>query len=177
MDINIYNLSIIKIADSAFMALYLCFIIILAGIDKENRKIEKSVSYFGIAISIMYIVYLCTIQNVSVYRYIMYLVLYIIVLILDTITLRRYAKSSYLNGIIFTVITMCIFTGEYVARNTIILTLLSISFYILIYKLRNLKNRNKKTDKQVGKTISIGFYLGVANIINILLTLVYYNLC
>ena len=175
MNVKVESLNMILIAESAFMALYLCFIFLMAGIDKEYRRIEKSVTIYGIIISIMYIVYLCVIEHASIYRYIIYLIFYILILILDTITLKRYAKNSYINGIILTVLTMCIFTGEYVTINTIILVALAIAFTILLTKIKNLLNKNRRKDESVAKKISIGFYLGIANIINLIFVLVYYK--
>ena len=136
----------------------------MCGIDKENRKIEKSVNIYGIVISIAYMIYLCIVENANIYRYGIYLVAYIIVLILDTITLRKYAKSTYVNGILLAIITMIIFTGEYVTSLSIIITLLAIAIYLLLYKLKDMKNKQMKTDKQIAKEISIGFYLGTINI-------------
>ena len=60
--------------------------------------------------------------------------LYIIILIYDNITLRKYAKSSYTTGILLMLITMMFFTGEYITANSIIVTLLSMAIYILIKK-------------------------------------------
>lgn len=80
-------------------------------------------------------------------------------------------KSTYVNGIIISIITMIVFTGEYVTANAIILTLLTIAIYLLIYKLKNIKNRNRKSDKQISKQLSIGFYLGVSNILTVILAL------
>jgi hypothetical protein len=96
---------------------------------------------------------------------------YIIMLTFDTITLKKYAKSTYVNGIIISIITMIVFTGEYVTANAIILTLLTIAIYLLLYKLKNIKNRNRKSDKQISKQLSIGFYLGVSNILTVILAL------
>ena len=62
------------------------------------------------------------------------------------------------------IITMAMFTGEYVTANAIIFTLLILSFYLLIYKIKEKKRTRIKTEKQVGNQISIGFYLGIANV-------------
>ncbi len=91
-----------------FYGLYLTFILLIAGIDKENRKMDKLVSAYGIVISIMYMVYLCIVEQANIYRYGIYLILYIIVLIFDTITLKKYAKNSYVTGILLMIITMVI---------------------------------------------------------------------
>ena len=168
---NINHLTSIKIVEFSFLVLYLTFIILLSGIDKENRKIDKAVNIYGIVIAIIYMVYLCIVEKANIYRYGIYLMCYIIMLTFDTITLKKYAKSTYVNGIIISIITMIVFTGEYVTANAIILTLLTIAIYLLIYKLKNIKNRNRKSDKQISKQLSIGFYLGVSNILTVILAL------
>ena len=66
---------------------------------------------------------------------------------------------------------MAIFTGEYVTINTIILTLLAISIYLLLQKIRMKRNKSKKTDKILSKDITIGYYLGISNIIFLLFVL------
>lgn len=170
LNLNIYNLTIFKLIEVFFIVLYLTFVILLAGTDKENRKIEKSITIYGIVISIIYMVYLCILQNDNIYRYGIYLICYIVVLIIDTITLKKYAKSKYVDGILLSIITMAIFTGEYVAINSIILTLLAMSIYMIINKIKNTKQKSKKTDKQISKNISVGFYLGVSNILMLLVT-------
>lgn len=173
MKLSIYNLNLEIFAQLIFTALYLTFIILMCGIDKENRKIEKGVNIYGIVISIAYMIYLCIVENANIYRYGIYLVAYIIVLILDTITLRKYAKSTYVNGVLLSIITMIIFTGEYVTSLSIIIALLAIAIYLLIYKLKDIKNKQRKTDKQIAKEISIGFYLGAINITIFTLILLY----
>ena len=175
MKINFETLTLSKIVQYGFIVLYLTFIILISGIDKENRKIDKYVSMYGIIISIMYMIYLCVLEQASIYRYGIYLILYIVILILDTITLRWYAKNSYIAGLLLMIITSVIFTGEYVTGNSIICTLLGIAFYILIYKIRNLRKRVKKTDKQLTDKISIGFYLGVSNVIILSIVLYFVN--
>lgn len=171
MKFNLDTLSTAKIAEYCFMVLYLTFIIIIAGIDKENRKMDKLVSVYGIVISIMYMVYLCIVEQANIYRYGIYLIFYIIVLLLDTITLRRYAKDSYVTGILLMVITMVIFTGEYVTENAIIFTLLAIFFYMLMYKIKERKRRNKKSEEQIANKLSIGFFLGTFNVLMLMLVL------
>lgn len=173
MEINISNVNTIKIVEYGFIILYLTFIVLISGIDFENKKIDKSVNIYGIGISIVYMVYLCIVENANIYRYGIYLIFYILILTLDTLTLRKYAKSTYVNEILISLITMVVFTGEYVTANSIILTLLIIAIYLLIYKIKNVKNKNKKTDKQISKEMNIGFYLGVSNIITFLLVLYY----
>ena len=174
MDFNLENLTIYNSIEYFFVVLYLTFIILMVGIDLENRKIEKSVTIYGIVISIMYMIYLYIVEEANIYRYVIYLILYIIILLLDTITLKKYAKSPYVNAILLCLITMIIFTNEYIVFYTISFTLLCIAFYLLLNKLKNIRKRNKKSDnKKIYKRLSIGFYLGVENVIIMLLMLAY----
>ena len=173
MNIDIYNFNLITIAQYCFFILYLTFIILICGIDKETRKIDKLVSIYGIVISILYMVYLCIVEKASIYRYGIYLMLYIIILIYDNITLRKYAKSSYTTGILLMLITMIFFTEEYITANAIIVTLLAMAIYTLIIKLKNKDKEKAKEKLKILDNISIGFYLGFSNILIFILILFY----
>ena len=158
------------------MVLYLTFIILMIGIDAENKNIDKAVNVYGIVISIIYMLYLCIVEKANIYRYGIYLVLYIIVLTLDTITLRKFAKSSYLNGLLMMIITMAVFTGEYITIISIIYTLLLIAIDLMLNKIKNRKNKNVKSDKQVARQLCIGTYIGAANLITVVFVLLYSNI-
>lgn len=171
--LNLEHLSLVKIIEYVFMVLYLSFIILIVGIDAENKNIDKAVNVYGIVISIIYMLYLCIVEKANIYRYGIYLVLYIIVLTLDTITLRKFAKSSYLNGLLIMIITMAVFTGEYITIISIIYTLLLIAIDLMLNKVKNRKNKNIKSDKQVARQLNIGTYLGAANLITVVFVLFY----
>ena len=175
MGINISNVSTIKIVEYCFIILYLTFIVLMSGIDYENKKIDKAVNIYGIGISILYMVYLCIVEKANIYRYGIYLVLYIAILIYDTMTLKKKAKSTYTSGILLSIITMIIFTSEYITGLSIIVALLAIAIYVLIYKIKNMTNKSKKIDKQITDDISIGFYIGFSNVLLFVLTLLYSN--
>ena len=168
-----YDSSIFKIAEYIFVVLYLTYIILICGIDYENRKIDKYVNVYGLAISMIYMAYLCVVEKANIYRYVIYLIIYILILLFDTITLKKFAKSTYLDTILLMLVTMCVFTGEFITANAIIFTLLAMAIYILLYKIQNRMKRHIKTDKQVSNEISIGFYLGTTNIILFVLVLMY----
>ena len=170
MDFNIQNLTLTKILDFSFLVLYFTFIILMAGIDKENRKIEKSVTMYGIIISIMYMIYLCIIEKASIYRYGIYLICYIIMLIIDTLTLKKTAKNYYINGIILTIITMAIFTEGEIALYSLLIVLVSIVIYMAIEKFKIRKKRNQKVE--IGNQITIGYSLAVANVSILILALI-----
>ena len=172
MGLRLENLNPEIITEYCFMALYITFIILIAGTDQENRKIYKGINIYGITISIMYMAYLCIIEKTSIYRYGIYLLLYIIILVLDTITLKKMAKSTYLNGILLLLITMAMFSGEFITVMSIIVTLLSIAIYIIIYKIQE-DLKSKKTDKPIYTQISIGNCLCASNLIILIMVLAY----
>lgn len=171
LGIRFETLTLLHVIDFSFISLYLTFIILLAGIDKENRKIEKGVSVYGIVISIMYMIYLCIVDLSNIYRYAIYLVLYIIILILDTVTLKKFAKNSYLIGILLMIITMIIFTNEFIVAISIILMSLAFAIYIILYKIKQGIKKTLKADNHLTKQISIAFYLGTSNIIVLIFAL------
>ena len=142
----------------------------MAGIDKESRTINKPILMYGVIISIMYIVYLYIIEKTSIYRYVIYLVLFIILLLLDTITLKKHAKNNYTYSILITIIIMAIFTGEYVTISSIITTLLATSITLLVKKLKN-----KRTTQQYNEKVKIGLYLSIFDIIYFMAVLSFYR--
>lgn len=169
MGLNIYDLQTIKIIEYIFFVLYFTFIILMAGIDKESRTINKPILMYGVIISIMYIVYLYIIEKTSIYRYVIYIVLFIILLLLDTLTLKKHAKNNYTYSILMIIIIMTIFTGEYSTIGSIITTLIAISITLLIKKVQ--KNKNKRINEQYNSNIKIGLYLSIFNIIYFIIVL------
>lgn len=170
MGLSIYNLEKLKIIEYIFFVLYFTFIILMAGIDKESRTINKPILMYGVIISIMYIIYLYIIEKTSIYRYVIYLVLFIILLLLDTITLKKHAKNNYTYSILITIIIMAIFTGEYVTISSIITTLLATSITLLVKKLKN-----KRTTQQYNEKVKIGLYLSIFDIIYFMAVLSFYR--
>ena len=169
MKLSVYNIETLKIIEYSFFVLYFTFIILMAGIDKEYRTINKPVLMYGVVISIMYIVYLYIIEKTSIYRYVIYIVLFIILLLLDTITLKKHAKNNYTYSILMIIIIMTIFTGEYVTISSIIATLLAISISLLIKRLQ--KSKNKRINEQYNEKMRIGLYLSIFNIIYFIIVL------
>lgn len=150
-----------------FVVLYLTFIFLTAGIDKENRKIEKSVLSYALIISILYIVYLYIVEKVNIYRYIIYILAFIVFLLIDIILLKR-KKTNYWILVLMSVMIMAIFTGEFVAINTIIVTILAVAIYLLLNKLKNKMNKNQ--EKNITKELPMGYFLCISNIIIFCLT-------
>ena len=153
------------------MVLYLSAIAIIAGIDLEKRKIEKSVIYYAIGIMVLYIIYLCIVDKANIYRYIMYLSITLVLLIIDTINLKKHAKTSYILSFLILILVMAVFTGELITFLSLVMTLLIIGLYIIFSIIRNKRSKIVKNDKKVCEDLSFGFYLATSNIIMLIYVL------
>ncbi|MBQ9658637.1 MAG: prepilin peptidase [Clostridia bacterium] len=162
LNLDVYNLSLNTIISFVFIVLYLTGLVLIAGTDLENKKIEKSLLAYEIIVSLIYMIYLYIIDKASIYRYAIYLVALIILLVIDNITLKKKAKTRYRTNILMLVIIMIIFTTEYITILSTATGLLAMAVYILIKKI---KNRHIKTNKKFVEDIRLGFVLSVTNII------------
>lgn len=168
ININIYNLEISKLIYLVFGMLYFVGLIIIAGIDKEKHNVNKSVLIYQLVVVTTYMIYLYIIENVSMYRYVIYLAVLTILLILDIFVLRKKLKTSYPIGILILSILMASFTYEITFIITAIITLLAISIYLIISKISNIKLKYNKQEKSFINNMPIGFYLCCSNIIAII---------
>ena len=166
LNLNIYSLEKIKIIDYAFFVLYFTFIILIAGIDKEFKNINKPVLMYGVIISITYIVYLYIIDRTSIYRYVMYLVTLIVLLIIDSETQIQKAKSSYLLEILMLIVIMVINTGIITTGLSVIITFLAIGITKIIYAMKNNLNKFRKEQKDITEEIyKFGYLFSITNVI------------
>ena len=162
-NINVENLSKDNIIIYVFTILYLTEIILISGIDKEYNKINKKVLAYGIIISILYMIYLYTIDSTSIYRYAIYLAIFVILLIMDTLILKKYAIESNIIKIIILLNIILIFTEKSIFIATIITTLFEIILYVIFEN-----SRKRKNIKINISNIPIGFFIGFSNIIILL---------
>ena len=151
-----------KIISLIFLLLYISVLFIIAGIDKENIKVEKSVLIVGYIIEIEYIIYLYTLGIVNVYQYVMYLILFITLLILSIIMLKCTLKERYFIQNLYLSLYMIIFGGS----KLFILTVILMLFTIIIYKVIS---KNKK------EVLPIAFYLCISNILMITISNIIMN--
>jgi len=170
LNINFSILEISKIIYFGFAALYFCGLFIIAGIDKEKNIIQKSVLVYNLLITTAYIIYLYIVEHANIYRYIMYLIIMLILIIIDTLILKKKARENYPIEILTLCICISIFSGEIVFILTVIYCLLAIAIQISINKLKQRKNKYRKSEKGNENIIDkikvpIGFYLCSINII------------
>lgn len=158
MSLSLEYLCITKLVEYGLFILYFTFIILIAGIDKEINFIKKSVLIYGIIVSVMYMVYLYIIERSSIYRYVMYFMLFVIFLLLDSIKIKKYNKYSYTYSLLIVVLVMVIFTGEFITGMSIISALGVILLYLVLHKINN------RNVDDIFKFIPIAFYLTIFNV-------------
>ncbi len=166
LKIDAFNIDIHALIKFAFVVLYLIAIFIIAGIDKEHRKIERGVLYYGLMVSCSYIIYLCIMGQTSIYRYVMYLVTLIILLIIDSEIQIQKAKSSYITEVLILLVIMVINTGLIVTALSVAVTILAIAIVKIIYYIKNSTNKFRKEQKNItGEIYKFGYLFSITNVI------------
>lgn len=158
--------------------LYIATLFIIAGIDKENVKIEKPVLLFGFICVTIYMIYLYIVGiNTNVYRYVIYLIVFGILTIINTFILRKNAKGNYTIDILLLLTFMLSFTYEFVCIFSVIITLIAISLQLIIKNILAKKSKCVKTEVKEYTKLPIGFYLCTANIITLIVSnlFIFYN--
>ena len=161
LEIDTNSLKISSVIMYLFTILYLTTLVIIAGIDQKSIKIEKKMTTSGIIISLIYIVYLYIVDPSSIYFNTVCLAVYLILLTIDTILLRKYAENSYTIGILMLLNIILVFSETEIFAYTMVMTAIEIIIYMLILQLNKKKNGNKKIrlDK-----VPVGYFILVSNI-------------
>lgn len=167
LDVFIFNINMLIYF--LLLILYIASLFIIAGIDKERIVIQKALLIFGMVVSFIYMIYVCVQGNSLIYTYIIYLTLVIILMIVDTLILKKKLKESYVVKVIMLIIYMLMFSGADIVYLTVTMALLAVSINLLIKGIRK-KIKSKITTKMKDGSlrIPIGFYLCVSNIVLIL---------
>lgn len=154
--------------------LYIATLFIIAGIDKENIKIEKPVLLFGFICVTLYMMYLYIVGiETNVYRYVICLVSFLILTFTDTIYIRKNTKENYTIDILLLLIVMLMFTYETVCIYTIIITMVAIAIQLILKRICIKKNKCVKKQETVNTKIPIGFYMCIANIVALIVSNLY----
>ena len=145
--------------------LYLAGIIIIAGIDKEKRTIFKSIILYEIILESIYMIYLYVLEGTNIYRYVIYLIAIILLLIADSTYYKKYLKDNYILDMFILSIVMTLFLGTDIYIFTLIITLLSVVFNIIWHWIKNKTNKYVKNNQKYLSKTPIGFYMCCSNII------------
>ena len=86
MRIDLLNLELIKLIDFAFLVLIFSAVAINAGISKEHKKFQKSVTIFGLIITAIYILYLYIVEKPNIHRYAIYLIIPLVNILIYLLT-------------------------------------------------------------------------------------------
>lgn len=156
LKLNIYKLNVNTVAYLIYGLLYISTLFLIAGIEKQSGKIQKSVLIFGFLIDAIYIVYLY-IFNFDVYKYVIYLAIALILLIIDVIICKKTEKQNYTLSIL----ALCFYMASITNEKTVIL---SIMCTVLLAIITQALIKTKKIKEQQ-KHINIGAYLCFANIV------------
>lgn len=165
------TMSILTLIEYLYLMIFVTTLVLIAGIDKNNKKICKPIIFFGCLVGFVHIIYLYIIKNVtiiSIYKYVIY---FVIVCVLAIITTKhRYFKYSYLLEIMMICIYINMFVIAEVFLITAVLTMISLLLGIVI---RRRKNKIDKSDilaeKNVNMDLPIGFCLCISNILAMLI--------
>ena len=168
LNINLYNLEKEKLILLAFSALYFAGIFIIAGIDKEKIKIQKQVLLYTITIVAIYMSYMYITTNLDIIRYVGYLVFILLLVILDTIKIRKKGEESYTLNVLMLAITMCMFTGETVFLLTAIYTGLACALYVILKKIINRRKYVKKEKMKI--KLPVAFFMCICNVITYIIS-------
>lgn len=169
--LNIKTLNTDMLTYFIFSTFYIAILYVIAKIDKKEHRIDKKMILLGFLLMAIYMIYTYMVEkSKTVYGYIIYLFIICILIIADTLYMKRKAKQSYTLNILILSMIMILFTYEGVFFFTVNYTLLIIGFKLLINKIANKRTKYIKTDKKVQLEIPIAYYMCIANIIMLLIT-------
>ena len=161
LKINVHEFGLDKIIIYVFSMLYISSLILIAGIDRNYSKIEKSMIAFGIVSSIVYMLYLFIVDLATVYLNVLYLGIYILLLVIDTFLLRKYAKDSYIINLLMLLTIILVFTNLKILIYTLLMALIAIIIYALMINKKKKKNGNKKLKIN---QIPVAYFVAASNI-------------
>ena len=133
LKLNLLDISIDSVINCSMFLLYIASLFIIAGIDKENIKVQRSLLVFGLVLSSCYMTYVCIHDRQSIYTYIIYLLITIALLILDSVFTKRELKQNYTIGCLMLLLYMIVFSGSRLTYITITLTILLLSVDLVYF--------------------------------------------
>lgn len=155
--------------------IYITILLIILGIDKKYIKVDKSALIIGFICVTAYLIYLYITErpiDISMYRYVIYLVIACFLVLFSVIYLKKKGKDSYTIDVLMLSIFMILYTYEAVYIYTVMITLIAVALQLIINNILKRKKNSKyvKGIKIENAKIPIAFYMGVANLIALLIT-------
>ena len=172
LKLHVHEFDILNLTIYIFAMLYISTLVLIGGIDKNYIKIVKKLIAFGIVSSIVYMLYLCIVDLASVHLNALYMAIYMLLLIIDSFLLRRYAKDSYILNILLLINIILVFTDLKTLAYTLSMAFVAILLYVLLMKSQEKKNGNKKLKIN---QIPVGYFISASNVIVLLMIRVLEN--
>lgn len=122
LSLKITILDLSRIANFVFFVFVYTTLVLIAGIDKEYKKINQPVLIFGLATNIIYILYLYIVDTSNIHRYSIYTIIFIITLITNAIIQKKHENYNFELLTLLTFI-LCV-AGEIPALITVIVEIL-----------------------------------------------------
>ena len=157
-----------------FGMMYISTLVLIAGIDRNYLKIDKKLIAFGIIASIVYMIYLFMVELTSIYLSTIYFSIYMILLVIDSFLLRKYAKDSYIVNLLMLLAIMLVFTDLKTLTYTLVMAVIAIGLYTVLLKIQQKRNGNKKIKL---KEIPIGYFVAASNVIVLFMIRIFENYC
>ena len=126
LKLEIFALTTDRVIYFFFFIIYISVLFIIAGIDKEKIKIEKSVLIFGLLLGICFMIYVCISEAHAIHTYIIYLAIIAILFMFDNIILKKKLHENYAISVLILSLYMIVFTGSEIVYYTVALALLLI---------------------------------------------------
>ncbi len=126
-------------------------LVIIAGIDKEHRKINSSVLLFGAISQVLYMLYLYIVKNINIHRYVIYLILFVTLFVIN----RFMKKANYKIQLLLLASYILFALGEKAIGFVGILSIFGLGFLKII-------GRKKY---QTIQEVPCGYIIGISTIV------------
>ena len=176
LELNVNSITYVGLIEFGLGVSYLVFLLLIAGIDFENTKIDKKVLIYGLTIAIVNAMYQYISSVYFGYKYnlnrlMIYLIYLIILSVFNLKMIRKTDKYDYVTDIVVILIIMCLFTYEITTIITIIGCMITIAFRLILNNMFSKKTKGKS--KRKARKMPIAFYLVCANFMAIFISYVY----
>lgn len=160
LNINIYNFTIFKEISFFIGALFIVFMFLIAGIDKEKNYIDDRVLIYGLLITLIdmiynYFVYRC---NFNRLKFVFYILIISLIVLINIYMAKKKPKVKYIPNLLIYLVIITLFFNEYITLGTIIIGLLIITI-ISYFENKPIKKSN----------IPYVFYFSISNILMLII--------
>ena len=154
-----------------FLCIYILIIISIAIIDKKEHRVSKIILLVGFILESIQIIINYNNNETQLVRYIAYLLPFMLLIIIDTITLRKRGESFYIIQLLLLIIYMIIFLRLKLFAISVLVMIALIILIQLIKFISTIRIRRiVKKDRKLPK-IPVGTYLGISTVIVLIISI------